>query len=251
LNRDLVKKMLYGLLILFAWLSASALYNISAQQIVSLLIFLVCVVMLYISQKTGIKVLLIVLLSCIGIAFYFKYLFYAVPVLLLISAHKEEETRSLLLNREKHNKKAKKEQDSSIVIYITFAIMVLVAELVYCIFKYERINVDLEFTFRRITEDFILIVVFILFLFAVSVIGCKENKIKKFSGLIMIYALSLTGVAATLFLFLVTEEVDNKSSRLAFAYWFVFVIASAINMENSFSVLTQSAGNYYKQRKLK
>lgn len=234
MKNEHIKKMLFGLLVLTAWISPVVVYKASAVQIISLILFSVSVFFI-LEIKSPLNLLLVAVLNVIATVVYFEHLIYGIPALLLIMAYREE-INCLKIKNNKQQKKTEKAESNGSIIYITFAFIAAVAGLIYCTINYKPADSLFSATVYRTAKDFTMMLLFTVLTIVLTLKTYKDKSQKISSGFISVFAMSIIGLLSALILFVMTEDANNESLRFYMAYWLIYVLyvtGFTINFSNT------------------
>ncbi len=168
--------------------------------------------------------ILTAILVTVGVSIYqYQYCIYALPVIFLICAHKEA-----LLESKKISKQKSKNRLSEICSVLSMLSLVL--PFIYA--KNNRKFVENTDTIGDIGHIiFFFILAVMLFVVSFYKIGTYQSVIKKDVALKfrLVYLAIIIGILVTIYTLLLTSTIKSIQYEIAHLYWFVLLVAIALN----------------------
>lgn len=218
------KRKLFSCIFLIAlWILPCFGFEIYPKTYVYFAAFILSVAIIYFLKKEWLSFMLTAVIATATSIHNYEYLFIVFPVVLLIYAH-----HSISFTEEK-----KAESFNTANNCTTLSFLFMIGEIFYSVVQYDKIEA------HRIANVYIALETVSLFLiiFAFLMIQSrkKENHRiipkKKADKYVMLYIISLFGLAVSLLAFHSLNGYGTQSIRTEYIFWFGYVLTMAINRD--------------------
>lgn len=219
-KKEYIKKIILYVFFVVLWVAPDFANHVKLPYYIDLVLFIVSVVALKCIKNKGLVLLINLAATTIAILVDYKYVFFALPSLLLINVHSE----TIKVIKDCTQKK-KNEYGN---LYITAAVMIIFAQIVYSIVVYS--DKENHYLLDSIREGKVLIGFILFFVILICFIDKTKIKSKEVRYMfLMLYGVALAGIVVNCFYYYSVSATYIHLINEYFIYWYLLLLFICFN----------------------